>query len=85
MEDYTLLQTWKPTGENDFKDMWTHLDDNPDMSYFGRYNSLKEVVGELEYQGLDFKEIVQLTKNRYGNVVEIIEYDSAFYVFIGAN
>ena len=85
MEDYTLLQTWKPTGENDFKDMWTNLDDSPDMSYFGRYNSLEEVSNELEYQGLDFKEIVQLTKNRYGNVVEIIEYDSIFYVFIGAN
>ena len=85
MKDYTLLQTWKPTGENDFKDMWTHLDDNPDMTYSGRYNSLEELTGELEYQGLVFDEIVQLTKNRYGNVVEIIEYDSAFYTFIGAN
>ena len=85
MKDYTLLQTWKPIGENDFKDMWTHLDDSPDMSYFGRYSSLEEVANELEYQGFEFKEIVQLTKNRYGNVVEIIEYDSAFYVFIGAN
>ena len=85
MIDYTLLQTWKPTGENDFKDMWTNLDDNPDMEYFGRYNSLNELVGELEYQGLEFDEIVHLTENRYGNVVEIIEYDSTFYVFIGAN
>ena len=85
MKDYTLLQTWKPTGENDFKDMWTHLDDNPDLSDCWLFNSLEELVDELEYQGLDFKEVVQLTKNRYGNVVEIIEYDSIFYVFIGAN
>ena len=70
MKDYTLLQTWKPTGDNDFKDIWADLDDNPDMSYFGRYNSLDELVGELEYQGFEFDEIVQLTNNRYGNVVE---------------
>ena len=83
MKDYTLLQTWKSTGENDFKDIWTDLDDNPDMTYFGRYSSLEEVANELEYQGFEFDEIVQLTKNRYGNVVEIIEYDSTFYMFTG--
>ena len=85
MKNYTLLQTWQPTGENDFKDIWADLEDNPDMSFFGQYDSLEDVTGELEYQGFEFDEIVQLTKNRYGNVVEIIEYETFFYAFIGAN
>ena len=85
MKDYTLLQRWTPTFEDDFKDACYDFIDNPDISHYGTYNTLEDLVDELEYQGLNFNEIVQLTKNRYGSVIEIIEYASAFHVFIGAN
>ena len=85
MKDYTLLQRWTPTTEDDFKELEYDFIDNPDFVYHGTYSSLEELLGELEYQGFTFKEITQLTKNRYGNVIEIIEYDSTFYLFIGAH
>ena len=85
MKDYTLLQTWKPTFEDDFKGLEYDFIDNPDISHYGTYNSLEDLVDELEYQGLSYSEIVQLTKNRYGDVIEIVEYASAFHLFIGAN
>ena len=85
MKDYTLLQTWEPTTETDFNDLEYDFIDNPDVLYYGTFNSLAEVVDDLEYQDYTFNEIVKLTKNRYGHVIEIIEYDSNFYVFIGVN
>ena len=85
MKDYTLLQTWKPTTEDEFNELEYDFIDNPDVLYYGTFNSLAEVVDDLEYQEYNFNEIVQLTKNRYGHVIEIIEYDSNFYVFIGVN
>ena len=83
MKDYTLLQKWTPTTKEVFQELFHEFDNNEDLSECWLFNSLEELVDELEYQGLDFKEIVQLTKNRYGNVIDIIEYDSAFYIFIG--
>ena len=85
MKDYTLLQTWTPTTENDFNELEYDFIDNPDVLYYGTFNSLEDLVDDLEYQDYNFNEIVKLTKNRYGHVIEIIEYDSNFYVFIGVN
>lgn len=84
MQDYTMLQKWTPKTQNDFNDLFQDFIDNPDFSDCWFFNSLEELVDELEYHGFNFNELVQLTTNRYGDVVEIIEYDSAIYMFIGA-
>lgn len=85
MRDYTLLQKWTPKTHEEFLYMFHDFNDNEDMSDAWIFNSLEELVEEFEYQGFEFEELVQFTNNRYGNALEIIEYDSTFYVFIGAN
>lgn len=85
MKDYLLLQRWAASTESVFKDVRCILEDDTDMINFGVFNSLEELMDELEYRGLGLKEILQLTRNRYGNVIEILEYNSRFYMFIGEN
>ena len=85
MIDYTLLQKWTPSTHNEFHDLFQDFIDNPDLSDCWLFNSLEELVEEFEYQGFEFEELVQFTKNRYGTVLEIIEDEGLFYTFYGWN
>ena len=85
MKDYNLLKTWQPTDEQGFEDLFHEFNEDLDTGTYWFGNTLEELVGELEYQGFEFDDLVQYTKNRYGTVLEIIEYKSSFYAFIGSN
>ena len=65
--------------------MFHDFNDNEDMSHAWIFNSLEELVEEFEYQGFEFEELVQFTNNRYGTVLEIVEFESLFYTFYGSN
>lgn len=60
------------------------LSSNPDFTYLGWFNMLNDIEEELEYQGLTLKEIGELNRARYGNVLEMLEYNSEYFAFIGA-
>ena len=64
--------------------LFDELEENPDFTYLGHYDMIQDIYDELNYQGLTDAQIEQLCKSRYGNVIEIIEYNSHYDVFIGA-
>ena len=59
------------------------LHSNPDFTYIGWFNMLQDIENELEYQGLSLKEIGEINRARYGNVLEVLEYCSEYLAFIG--
>ena len=78
--------TWFYDDEQEMEEHYTELHNNPDFTYLGGFDLIQDIYSELEYQGLTDKEITQLTNNRYGNVLEILECpNSQYHAFIGAH
>lgn len=66
------------------EEMENELESNPDFTLVGHFDSIQDIYDEMEYQGFDEKQIEQLSKNRYGNCLEIIEYVSSYTAYLGA-
>lgn len=44
---------------------------------------IQDIENEFLYQGIEVDEFIQLTNNRYGSVVEIIDFEDRYSVYIG--
>lgn len=83
MNKHTAIYFFDTTEE--FEETYTELENNPDFSYIGGFDMIEDIYEELEYQGLLEAEITQLTHNRYGNCLEILECpNNQYHAFIGA-
>ena len=45
---------------------------------------IQDIEDELLHQGISVNEFIQLTNNRYGGMIEIIEFKNMYSVFVGA-
>lgn len=79
-----MTAVWLCDSEQELEQEMEELDTNPDFTYLGRYDSINEIYEELGYQGFTDEQIEQMTKNRYGNCLEILEYASNYTAYIGA-
>ena len=69
----------------EMEETYRELETNPDFSFLGGFDMVQDIYEELEYQGFKDEEITQLTHNRHGNVLEILECaNDQYYAFIGA-
>lgn len=60
------------------------LDENPDFDYIGAFDTIESIYEYFNYQGFKNYQTIQLSKNRYGNILEIARIDDEFIVYIGA-
>lgn len=60
------------------------LESNPDFSLLGYYDSINDIYDEMEYQGFSEDQTQQLTLNRYGDCLEIVQYLDGYTAYIGA-
>lgn len=69
--------------ENDLKE----LEENPDFSLLGHYDTTQEADEELEYQGFTLDQITKMSLNRCGNVIETLAAPDSgtYWVFVGAH
>lgn len=70
--------------EDDYITAVYDLETNPDFSELGYYDSINDIYDEMEYQGFTEDQIRQLTVNRYGSCLEIIEFEYRYTVYIGS-
>jgi len=76
---------WFFDNENEMEERYNELENNPDFSFLGGFDSIQDIYEELEYQGFSDKEVTQLTHNQYGNVLDILECpNNQYYAFVGA-
>jgi hypothetical protein len=68
--------------EQDLKD----LEDNPDFTLLGHFDTTQEADEELQYQGLSLDEITKMSLNQYGNVIDCLQAPDSqtYWVFVGA-
>ena len=70
--------------EEEFDNVIYELNTNPDFTLLGYYDSINDIYAEMEYQGFTEDQTRQLTVNRYGNCLEIIQYIDNYTAYIGA-
>lgn len=75
---------WNCDTEEELNEMLQELDSNPDFSHVGDYDMLQDMYDELNYQGFTDEQIESLSRQLYGNCLDILEYASQYYVYIGA-
>ena len=83
-EELKAIATWFCDTEEEFNERYFELHGNPDFTYLGDYDMIQDVEDEFLYQGFNEDEFIQLTNNRYGNVVDILEFEDKYWVFVGA-
>ena len=75
---------WFLDTEEELEETYNELENNPDFSYLGGFDMIQDIYEELEYQGFSEAEITQLTHNRYGKCLEILECpNNQYHAFIG--
>lgn len=71
--------------EDEFEEAYIELYHNPDFTYLGGFDMIQDIYDELNDQGFSDDEITQLTNNRYGNCLDILEApNNQYQAFIGA-
>lgn len=75
---------WYCDTEEDFNNAIVELDNNPDFSFLGEYDLINDIEDEFEYQGISNDDFMKMTNNRYGNCIEIVEYENRYTVYYGA-
>ena len=70
--------------EAEFNEAWTENHNNPDFSYIGDFDMLQDLDDELQGYGFSPEEIAQLSLNRYGHVLDVLEFEDKYYAFMGA-
>ena len=70
--------------EEEYDNIIHELNTNPDFSILGYYDSINDIYDEMEYQGFTEDQTRQLTVNRYGNCLEIIQYIDNYTAYIGS-
>ena len=70
--------------EEEYDNVIYELHTNPDFSLLGYYDSINDIYDEMEDQGFTEDQTRQLTVNRYGNCLEIIQYIDNYTAYIGA-
>jgi hypothetical protein len=83
-EKLKAVATWICDTEEEYEEYFTELENNPDFAYYGDYNMIQDIEDELLHQGISVDEFIQLTNNRYGGMIEIIEFKNMYSVFVGA-
>ena len=68
----------------EMEQLFDELEQNPDFAYIGHFDMIQDIYFELNEHGFTDEQIDELFKARYGNNIEIIEYNSYYDVFIGA-
>lgn len=79
-----ISHVWFMDTYDEFLEASNELHSNPDFTCLDWFDSLNDIEDELEYQGLTLKQIGELNRARYGNVIEVLEYNSQYEAFIGA-
>lgn len=69
--------------EEEYEDKINELSDNPDFIFLGYFDSIQSIYEDLDYQGITEEEAQQMSHNRYGACLEILEYASDYCAFIG--
>ena len=71
---------------SEFEEDLKELEENPDFSLLGHYDSTQDADEELQYQGFTLDEITKMSLNRYGNVIECLHAPDSqtYWVFVGA-
>lgn len=71
---------------SEFEEDLKELENNPDFSLLGHFDSTQNADEELQYQGFSLDEITKMSLNRYGNVVECLYAPDSqtYWVFVGA-
>lgn len=77
------VAVWYCNTEKEYDEELEEREKNLDLHLVGYYDAINDIYDELEYQGFIESEITQLTHNRYGNILDIIEYNSGYAAFIG--
>lgn len=79
LQEYETIESWVEDLADEFdesQDIWTQVEAaNPDFSFHGDAN-LESLIEGLQYNGLEMKEIIQMSKNRYGNVIDFYKIDN---------
>ena len=70
--------------EEEYENVIYELNTNPDFSFLGYYDSINDIYDEMEYNGFTEDQTRQLSVNRYGNCLEIIQYIDDYTAYIGA-
>ena len=70
--------------EEEYGSYVEELESNPDFMDLGRFDMIQDIYEELNGQGFSDGQIEQLSKNRYGNCLDILEYADGYHAFIGA-
>ena len=83
-EKLKAAATWFCDTEEEFNEHIQELENNPDFTFFGGYDMIQDVEDEFLYQGINADEFIQLTNNRYGSVIDILEFEDRYWVFVGA-
>lgn len=83
-EKLKAVATWFCDTEEEFNEHIQELENNPDFTFFGGYDMIQDVEDEFLYQGFSVDEFIQLTNNRYGSVIEILEFEDKYTVYVGA-
>jgi len=71
---------------SEFEEDLKELEENPDFSLFGHYDSTQDADAELQEQGFTLDEITKMSLNQYGNVIECLHAPDSqtYWVFVGA-
>ena len=83
-EKLKAVATWYCDTEEEFNEHINELESSPDFTFFGDYDMIQDVEDEFLYQGINVDEFIQLTNNRYGSVIEILEFEDKYSVYVGA-
>ena len=67
----------------DFEQFFDELYLNSDFIYIGHFDLIQDIYEEFNDHGFTDEEIDELCKARHGDVVEILEFNSSYDVFVG--
>ena len=85
MEISKGIGVWYCDTEEELDERLQELDSNPDFTHVGDYDMLQDMYDELNYQDFTDEQIESLSHQLYGNCLDILEYSSQYYVYIGAS
>lgn len=78
-----MIATWYCDTEEELEIEIEELNNNPDFTFIGNFNMIQDIELEFEEYGIYELEFEQMTQNRYGTCIEILEYASDYTVFVG--
>lgn len=69
---------------DEFSEWKEELDGNPDFEFYAVFQSIDEIADEFNYQGATTRFLINTSKARYGDVIEIAYIEGDYFLYIGA-